>query len=636
MALLATATEFIKVLHKSALLPKAQFLDARKSVEALPTKDAASASQSLVKAGVLSRLQASWLLEGRKSGFFLGDYRVEELLGQGGMGLVCNARHKRTGEEVAIKLLSDKSSRDAGLVTRFRLEAEAGKKLNHPGIIRTREVHQTQGLYGDVHFMVMDLVRGISVDELVTFEKRLQWPHVCGIARQIADALQHAHQHGLVHRDVKPNNVLLDPEGRAYLLDFGLSLASQSTAGDEFSLAMLFGHNCMGTADFIAPEQAIDSLSVDGRADVYSLGGVMYFMLTGRPMFAEHIGRPAKISANIHIEPRPIQELVPSLPDNVAKLVHRMLAKNREQRFATAQEVSQTLASLARPRRLKFEFQEILGRRFKQSAHFQDLANSLTKVRCDQTVLPAIRTDEPTSTPKPNEPTPKSKQNQPVAKPKTVEPIPTPKPDLAVGPVASAAATRALRQGIDAAKSGDEFRARWNLESALKGGVSTPEVWLWLAWMATTPTKAQEYLKKLAEHSEFHHAARCGLEWLSLLTGDPVPPEPTSIAEVPIAEVPIAEVPAKQDVPRTRPPVVATARVKTEARRPSEVTVISCPNCDVKMSVQPKALGRSRVCPACEGKFLVELDRNGKPLIHRLTKPTVRQVAPEFEFAPPI
>ena len=363
MKILANSTEFFEHLQQSKLLSDAQFDSALEMLGELCDSDAMTIAKALVKADILTRLQAQRLLEGRTRGFFINQYRIDEVLGSGGMGWAYIAHDQKTGEEVALKMLCEQNSEDAGLVTRFRLEAEAGQRLNHPAIIRTREIGKSAGLYGQVHYMVMDLVRGVGIDEFVSLGGPIAWPIVCHIAQHIAAGLQHAHRNGLVHRDLKPSNVLVDEFSNAHILDFGLSVASQSVHDDEYSLAMIFGQDCLGTADYIAPEQARDSFQVDRRADLYSLGATMYFMLTGKVLFPDCEKRSEKIDAHWNREPRPIGELVPGLPDGVAQIIHRLLKKDREQRFATAREVAVALAPFAEPKRITFNFQKVLDRR---------------------------------------------------------------------------------------------------------------------------------------------------------------------------------------------------------------------------------------------------------------------------------
>lgn len=363
MTTLANTTDFLGHLKQSKLLTEERFDLALDVVARLGEPAAMVAAKALVKAGFLTRLHATRLLEGRTRGFFINHYRIDDVLGSGGMGWVYIARDLRTDAEVALKMLCEQSENDAGLLTRFRLEADAGRKLNHSAIVRTHDVGTANGMYGNVHYMVMDLVRGVGIDEFVAMGGPIAWPVACHIARHISAGLQHAHRLGLVHRDLKPANVLVDELSNAHILDFGLSLASQSVQDDEFSLSMIFGQDCLGTADYIAPEQARDSFHVDRRADLYSLGATLFFMLTGRVLFPDKLGRAAKLEAHWNELPQPVRKLKPDVPEEVERIVTRLLEKEPDDRFATAREVAIALKPFAKPKRVNFDFQQILDRR---------------------------------------------------------------------------------------------------------------------------------------------------------------------------------------------------------------------------------------------------------------------------------
>ena len=363
MAIVANITDFLGHLQQCKLLSEERFDAALDVVAELGEPDSMTAAKALVKAGFLTRLHATRLLEGRTRGFFINHYRIEDVLGSGGMGWVYIARDLRTDKEVALKMLCEQSENDAGLLTRFRLEADAGQRLDHHAIIRTHEVGEAVGMYGNVHYMVMDLVRGVGIDEFVSLGGPIEWPVACHIAQHIAAGLQHAHRKGLVHRDMKPANVLVDEKGNAHILDFGLSLASKSVLGDEYSLSMIFGQDCLGTADYIAPEQARDSFQVDRRADLYSLGATLYFMLTGQVLFPDKKGRSAKLEAHWNEQPKPIRQLKPDVPVEVEQIVQKLLAKDPNQRYSTAREVALVLKPFAKAKRVNFDFQQILDRR---------------------------------------------------------------------------------------------------------------------------------------------------------------------------------------------------------------------------------------------------------------------------------
>ncbi|MCX7418200.1 MAG: serine/threonine-protein kinase [Planctomycetia bacterium] len=399
MSMVTTSDEFLDHLLQSKLLSETQFDHALEVLAENEQTDANVSAKTLVQAKLITRLQAQRLLEGHARGFFISHYRIDEVLGSGGMGWVYIARDLETGEDVAMKMLCDQSETDAGLLTRFQLEAQAGLKLHHDSIVRTREIGKAAGVYGQVHFVVMDLVRGVGVDEFVAMVGSIPWQVSCHIVRHVAAGLHHAHRQGLVHRDIKPGNILVNQQCNAYVLDFGLSAASRSELGDEFSLSMIFGQDCLGTADYIAPEQARDSFQADRRADIYSLGATMYFMLCGHPLFPDCKTRPQKINAQWNIEPTPIRQLVPAVPEEVAQIVHRMLAKDREQRFSTAREVAELLLPFARPKRIDFNFQEILDRRALMARQRQKLLNEKSNRLAKATSLSVCTIDSKTMRP---------------------------------------------------------------------------------------------------------------------------------------------------------------------------------------------------------------------------------------------
>lgn len=364
MAQTQNATSFLDNLERSRLLTEDQVADALEKLNLSDDDPAVDVAKAFVANRLLSRLQASRLLEGRYRGFFIDHFRIDDILGSGGMGWVYIATDLENGEKVALKMLCEQSSNDPGLMTRFKLEARAGLQLQHEAIVQTKLMDVTPGIYGDIHYTIMEYMEGVGIDELVAMAGSVAAPQACHIARYAAAGLHHAHARGLVHRDVKPANILVDRNCNAKVLDFGLSLASNSAQDDEFSLAMIFGHDCLGTADYIAPEQAVDSFNIDRRADIYSLGATMYFMLTGQVMFPQYKTRAEKIAAQQKLQPKPIRELKPSVPENVEAIVMKMLDKDPNRRFETAKQVAMVLEPLARPTQIQFDFRQILDRRY--------------------------------------------------------------------------------------------------------------------------------------------------------------------------------------------------------------------------------------------------------------------------------
>jgi hypothetical protein len=265
-------------------------------------------------------------------------YRVLGLLGQGGMGVVYKAVQQHMDRVVALKVIHRPLLACPDFVERFRREARAVARLRHPNIVLAHDADQA----GDLHFLVMEYVEGTSLDLVVARRGFLPVAAACEYARQAALGLQHAHEQGLVHRDVKPHNLLLTPQGQVKVVDFGLAhLARADGPATPVTSGPL-----LGTPDYTAPEQARDPSGVDVRADVYSLGCTLYFLLTGQPPFPG--GTPLqKLLCHQERPPRPVTELRPDVPPALAALLGRLLAKDRARRPATPGEVASGLAPFA-------------------------------------------------------------------------------------------------------------------------------------------------------------------------------------------------------------------------------------------------------------------------------------------------
>ncbi len=363
MATATTVDEFLKLLERSRLLSTGEF-DA--TVERLDLEKLASPEQvsdALVAADVLTRYQVNRLMEGRRRGLFIDDYKILEILGSGGMGYLYTAEELDGGWKVALKVLADRFRYDKGRLTRFQLEAEAGLKLTHPNILRTKAIRRTEDIYGVIHYMVLELVRGADLRELLEIRRRtLHWRQACDVICQAAAGLSYAHGMGLVHRDIKPENILIRNDGIVKVLDFGLAMIGGSET--EFSLSTILGQNCLGTADYIAPEQSLDSLNVDQRADIYALGCTFHFILTGQvPFPGDSVSE--KLKAHRKLRARSVCDLNPKIPERIARIVQKMMAKHPENRFQTADEVQQILSPMAYRRPLDFDFDNLIARRAK-------------------------------------------------------------------------------------------------------------------------------------------------------------------------------------------------------------------------------------------------------------------------------
>ncbi|MCA9062490.1 MAG: serine/threonine protein kinase [Planctomycetaceae bacterium] len=355
----AVANDFFSLLEKSRLATAAQCERIIQKLQISPDASAISVARRLVAGRVLTPFQAERLLEGRYRGLVIDRYRIREVLGFGGMGCVFIAEDPQEQKKVAIKVLSAEMAMDAGLLTRMKLEASAGMRLDHPNIVRTFRIDST----GAIHYLVMELVRGISLHELVALRGPLHWAFACDVAMQAATALQVAHEQGIIHRDIKPANFLIEQSGVCHALDFGLALI-QDSPDEEFSLSMLFGHNCLGTPDYIAPEQSLDSSAVDARADVYGLGATFYVALTGRVPFPDKATRDKLEAHRTRKAPDPCA-VRKEIPKEVGAIVMKMMAKKPEDRYTSMGAVVQALKPLAKRQAVRFDFRELVTLRVR-------------------------------------------------------------------------------------------------------------------------------------------------------------------------------------------------------------------------------------------------------------------------------
>ena len=302
--------------------------------------DGPALAEKLVAAKIITSWQRDQLIEGHYKGFFLGDgkYKLLGLLGTGGMSRVYLAEHSKMQRLVAIKHLPPNRVKDSSYLARFYREAQAAARLDHKNIVRAYDIdHEKEK---DYHFLVMEYVEGRDLQTLVKDVGPIDYDTAAEYIRQAAEGLEHAHQAGLVHRDIKPANLLVDPRGVVKVLDMGLARWAEDDK--QASLTIAHEENVLGTADYLAPEQARDSHTVDKRADIYSLGCTLYFLLTGHPPFPE--GTLAqRIWKHQNQSPKSIYEERKDAPTALVDLCNRMMSKQPEARFQTAGEVSTML-----------------------------------------------------------------------------------------------------------------------------------------------------------------------------------------------------------------------------------------------------------------------------------------------------
>jgi len=304
----------------------------------------------LVEEGLLTRFQAENLLAGRTSGFVLGQYRILDEVGRGGMGRVFKAEHITMRRVVALKVLAPNLTRTERARQLFQREVWAAAKMVHPHIVTAFDAHQS----GDRFYLVMEFIDGPTLAALVREQGPLAVGQACEYIRQVALGLQHAHDLGLVHRDVKPSNLLVQPPvgrgpdgapaqwvgGVVKITDFGLARLGQAEADDAVTAP---ANMVMGTPDFLSPEQARDLHKTDVRSDLYSLGCTLYFLLAGRPLFAEGSARE-KFLRHTPCETPALEGLRPGVPPGVSALVRRLTANRPGDRFQTPAEVASALS----------------------------------------------------------------------------------------------------------------------------------------------------------------------------------------------------------------------------------------------------------------------------------------------------
>lgn len=337
------ADSFIATVQKSGLVPadRLQQSVAEFANSGGDRKDTLALADHFVDKNLVTRWQADKLLQGKHKGYFLGKYRLLSLLGKGGMSSVYLAEHTVMRRRCAIKVLPSKRVTDSSYLARFHREAQAVAALDDPHIVRAYDVDcQTDG-ESEIHFLVMEYVEGCSLHELVQRKGPLRFEDAVDYARQAAQGLAHAHAAGMVHRDIKPGNLLVDLTGTVKVLDLGLARYFDSGETGE-ALTIAHDEKVLGTADYLSPEQAIDSHLVDARADIYSLGCTMYFMLTGHPPFTEG-SLTQRLMAHQNKEPSPLEKERHGIPPSLAQLVRKLMAKKADDRFADAGQTAQAL-----------------------------------------------------------------------------------------------------------------------------------------------------------------------------------------------------------------------------------------------------------------------------------------------------
>lgn len=338
MPLQLTRQSFRRIVQRSGLVSAAQ-LDRIDRDHAESTATAQSLSEFLVDHGDLTPWQAQKLLQAKHRGFHLGRFQLQSKLARGGMSTIYTAVDGATGEDCVLKVLPLSRVAKASYLPRFQREARITCGLDHENVIRVYGLYCESDGTSDVHFMAMERLHGENLAEKVKREGPLPVRLAAELVQQAANGLAYAHQAGLVHRDVKPANFVLTTDGVIKVLDLGLASLD---CGEEDDLTRQYDERVLGTADYLSPEQAVDSHEADARADIYSLGCTLYFLLAGHPPFPGGL-LAQRILAHQTRKPAPVSDKRPDVPPAFEAILEGMLEKDRQQRTQKAEFVANQL-----------------------------------------------------------------------------------------------------------------------------------------------------------------------------------------------------------------------------------------------------------------------------------------------------
>ncbi len=302
-------------------------------------------ARTLVTAGKLTAYQSAALYQRKGRSLVIGHYLILDKLGAGGMGMVFKAKHRRLGTVVALKILPPSFARDRQAVLRFQREVEAASRLDHPNIVAALDAAEDRG----VDFLVMEYVQGHDLDRVVRERGPMRVGEAVDCLIQAARGLAAAHAQRIVHRDVKPSNLMLDAAGTVRVLDLGLALIADSSNpfGQTAATRLTASGMYMGTVDYMAPEQAKDSKRADHRADIYSLGCTLFYLLTGRePFVAETVLK--RLMAHLERPAPSLRAARPDVPTPLEQAYQKMMAKRPADRPAS---MTAVIASGSEPER---------------------------------------------------------------------------------------------------------------------------------------------------------------------------------------------------------------------------------------------------------------------------------------------
>jgi len=343
--------QFLEYVEKSKLAEPDQLRKTLDKIRAansgqLPD-DADRVAEALIDAGLITKWHVDKLMDKKYKGFILGKYKLLRLLGSGGMSTVYLGEHILMHRLRAIKVLPKGRVNDSSYLARFVREAQATASLDHQNVVKAYDIDND----GDTHYLVMEYIEGKDLQNIVKQDGPLPLEVACNYIAQAADGFQYAHENGLIHRDVKPANLLIDAKGTVKILDLGLALLADE---ERSSLTVAHNENVLGTADYLSPEQAVNSHKVDSRADIYSLGCTLYFALTGHAPFTDG-SLAQRIAKHQREMPEDIRKERAEVPRDLADICWKMIQKRPERRYARMKDVSDALKGWLQTRGYKVE-----------------------------------------------------------------------------------------------------------------------------------------------------------------------------------------------------------------------------------------------------------------------------------------
>ncbi len=307
-------------------------------------------SKWLVAKNYVTEYQCGLLMRGKSDHFFLGDYKLLDRIGQGRMAGIYEAQHIHSGQRVACKVLPPSKAKDKETFARFQREARLAVKLKHPNIVRTFQMGKSEGVY----YIVMEYLDGETLEEILKRRGKLPPQEAARLIHQALLGLQHIHEKGMIHRDMKPGNLMLTPSPakgadttmqatvKVLDIDLGRALFDEGAPGAAPQQDLTGTGIILGTPEYLSPEQARNAHNADIRADIYSLGCTLYHCLAGRPPFTDN-NPVLLVVKHASEQPRPLKDFNPSVPDGLQQIVSTMLAKDPAQRYPTPAEAAKAL-----------------------------------------------------------------------------------------------------------------------------------------------------------------------------------------------------------------------------------------------------------------------------------------------------